>query len=247
MNQLIHQIVQRLKQANSVVCLTGAGVSAESGLDTFRDAQTGLWSKFDPQQLATQAAFTANPSLVWQWYMARLESMQLALPNPGHIALAQLAQMVPEISIVTQNIDDLHERGGSSSVAHLHGSIAQFRCNRCEAPYNLALEEREQQAPPNCPACGDLIRPDIVWFGEALPHKIFEDAWSASETCDVMFIIGTSGVVYPAAQLPYVASQAGAFIADINPAESMFSELADVLIKLPSGEALPQIVEEMKG
>jgi len=246
MEKLIHQVAQRLNQANSVVCLTGAGVSAESGLDTFRDAQTGVWSKFDPQQLASQAGFAADPGFVWQWYMARLESMQRAQPNPGHVALAQLEQMVPAFSIVTQNIDDLHERAGSSSVRHVHGNIAQFRCNQCSAPYTLLPEDRDRQEPPSCPACRDLVRPDVVWFGEALPRQIFEDAWNAAETCDVMLVIGTSGVVYPVAQLPDQASLAGAFVVDVNPEESMISEIADAFIQLPSGDALPQIVAALE-
>jgi len=243
---LIQQAAQRLQTAQSVVCLTGAGVSAESGLDTFRDAQTGVWSKFDPEQLASQAGFAANPGFVWRWYMERLESMQQALPNPGHVALAQLEQFVPQLTVVTQNIDDLHERGGSTNVKHIHGSIAKFRCNGCEIPYPLTKNEWANQEPPHCPSCGDLVRPDVVWFGEMLPRQILEESWLVAETCDVMLVIGTSGVVYPAAHLPYIAQEAGAVVIEINPDESLISEMAHLFIQLPSGEALPRIVKEIE-
>ena len=236
----------RVAHAQRVACLTGAGVSAESGVATFRDAQTGLWSRFNPQQLASQAGFAADPDTVWQWYMARLDAADAAQPNLGHVALAQLAQLVPHFKLVTQNVDDLHERAGSTDVIHLHGSIARFRCNRCGQPHALTGAERAATTPPRCRYCGDRVRPAVVWFGELLPETALHAAWRAAETCDVLLVVGTSGVVYPAAQLPFLAKEQGAAVIEINP-EPGAAALADVVLAGPSGVVAPALVRAVTG
>ncbi|WJN50025.1 MULTISPECIES: SIR2 family NAD-dependent protein deacylase [Pseudomonas] len=212
-----------LREAKHVVVFTGAGVSAESGIPTFRDALTGLWSRFDPAQLATAEAFRADPSLCWGWYESRRLKVLQAKPNVAHMAIAELAKHVPRLTVVTQNVDDLHERAGSLDVIHLHGSLHSPRCIDCGNPYEAAIppggvsDENCRLEPPRCGACNGHIRPGVVWFGEMLP----EDAWSAglgaAEECDLFFSIGTSGVVFPAAELPLRALGAGASVIHVNP------------------------------
>ncbi len=236
-----------IRNARRVVCLTGAGVSAESGVPTFRDALTGLWSRFDPEQLASQAGFAAEPSLVWQWYMSRLDGVESAAPNAGHKALAMLETLVPEFLLVTQNVDDLHERAGSRSVVHLHGNIARFRCNRCRAKHALTPQERLADDPPICERCGGLVRPNVVWFGEPLPSRAIEQADRATADCDVMLVVGTSGIVYPAALLPQRAKGSGAVVIDVNPVAGAITEIADLFLEGPSGEVLPMLIEAIQG
>jgi NAD-dependent deacetylase len=232
-----------LAAAQNVFCLTGAGVSAESGIQTFRDAQTGLWSKLDPAQLASQAGFRSNPGLVWQWYMARLAQVESAVPNPGHVALAQLAALFPVFGLVTQNVDDLHERAGSSVVWHLHGSIARFACNACDAEHILLPDERSSPQPPLCLACGGLVRPGVVWFGESLPPAVLAEAEALAEQCDVVLVVGTSGIVYPAAMLPAIARRHGAGVIEVNPEQTPLTGLADHFLQGNSGTVLPALVE----
>lgn len=234
-----------LTNAHSVACLTGAGVSAESGVATFRDSQTGLWSKFDPAKLASQQGFAKDPARVWSWYMDRLDRMSSVPPNPGHIALAELEHLVPVFNLFTQNVDDLHERGGCRSVHHLHGSISRYRCNRCRAPYELSPEDRSADSPPVCPHCGGLVRPDVVWFGEMLPGDVLTRAQRAAGECDVMLVVGTSGIVYPAAGLPYIAQEHEAAIVEVNPEETEITHIADVVLRGPSGEVLPKLIDQM--
>lgn len=217
-------LTQRLRDAQHVVVFTGAGASAESGIPTFRDALTGLWERFDPAQLATSEAFRADPSLCWGWYECRRQKVGQAQPNGAHHAIAELARHVHKLTVVTQNVDDLHERAGSLDVIHLHGSLHSPRCIDCGKAYTLPLtsdalpEDGRRIEPPRCTACHGYVRPGVVWFGEMLP----EDAWSAgidaAEECDVFLSIGTSGIVYPAAELPLRALGRGATVAHINPA-----------------------------
>lgn len=235
-----------IRNARRVVCLTGAGVSAESGVPTFRDALTGLWSRFDPEQLASQAGFATEPSLVWRWYMSRLDGVESAEPNAGHEALAMLEDLAPEFLLVTQNVDDLHERAGSRSIVHLHGNITRFRCNRCRAEHALTPKDRVADEPPTCERCGGLVRPDVVWFGEALPSRAIEQADRAATDCDVMLVVGTSGVVYPAALLPRRAKESGAMVIEVNPAVSAITEIADLFLEGPSGEVLPALIERIQ-
>ncbi|MCB0105027.1 MAG: NAD-dependent deacylase [Caldilineaceae bacterium] len=244
---LIVEAAKRLREAESVICLTGAGVSAESGIPTFREAQTGLWSKFDPVKLASQEGFAADPGLVWRWYMERLTAVEAATPNAGHWALAALAKLIPRFTLVTQNVDDLHERAGHQQVLHLHGRITRFRCNLCASVHPLEPKERHCAEPPPCLVCGDRVRPDVVWFGENLPGRVLDLAWRAAERADVVLVVGTSAVVYPAAQLPLVARQQGAVVIDVNPNCTPISEIADLFLQGESGTLLPQIVDAMTG
>ncbi|VVO40527.1 SIR2 family NAD-dependent protein deacylase [Pseudomonas fluorescens] len=216
-------VIQRLREAKRVVVFTGAGASAESGIPTFRDALSGLWERFDPSQLATTEAFRADPSLCWGWYEWRRLKVIQAQPNGAHLAIAELANHVPKLTVVTQNVDDLHERAGSRDVIHLHGSLHSPRCIDCGLAYALPLnsdalpEDGRRIVPPRCSVCSGYVRPGVVWFGEMLP----EEAWSAglatAEECDVFLSIGTSGIVYPAAELPLRALGHGATVIHINP------------------------------
>ena len=246
MNRMFqHAIAQAaavLAGASRIAVLTGAGVSAESGVATFRDAQTGLWSHFDAHQLASQAGFNADPGLVWGWYMHRLAMVEAAQPNPGHRALAALADHVQALTLITQNVDDLHERAGSQRVLHLHGHIGRFHCNECGAAYYLGDEDRHAALPPVCRLCNGYVRPGVVWFGEMLPDRILDEAWRAAERCEVFLVVGTSGVVYPAAQLPVVAQRHGAQVIDVNTEPSLLSEFADIVLLGPSGETLPAVL-----
>ena len=214
---------QQLREAKHVAVFTGAGASAESGIPTFRDALTGLWENFDASKLATAEAFRADPSLCWGWYEWRRSKIIQAQPNGAHRAIAALAKHVPKLTVVTQNVDDLHERAGSQGVIHLHGSLHSPRCIDCGLAYTLPLksealpEDGSRIEPQRCSACSGYVRPGVVWFGEMLP----EDAWSAglaaAEECDVFLSIGTSGIVYPAAELPLRALGHGATVVHINP------------------------------
>ncbi|MEE4086392.1 NAD-dependent deacylase [Pseudomonas viridiflava] len=216
-------LAQQLRTAQHVVIFTGAGASAESGIPTFRDALTGLWERFDPAQLATSEAFRADPALCWGWYEWRRHKVLRAQPNGAHLAIAELARYVPNLTVITQNVDDLHERAGSQDVIHLHGSLHSPRCIDCGQSYTLPFKSDAQPEagcriePPRCSACSGYVRPGVVWFGEMLP----EDAWSAglaaAEDCDVFLSIGTSGIVYPAAELPLRALGHGATVVHINP------------------------------
>ena len=234
-----------LREAKRIVCLTGSGASAESGVATFRNVENGLWSRFDPQRLATQEGFAANPGLVWQWYMHRLAAVEQAQPNGGHKALAELERRTADFVVVTQNVDDLHERGGSSRVLHLHGKLNRFHCNVCGFDHELLPAERRATLPPRCFSCGGPVRPDVIWFGEPLPSRVLDKAWHASERCDLFLVVGTSGVVYPAAHLPLLARQHGAAIIDINPEATPISEQADIHLAGRSGVLLPRLLELM--
>ena len=188
-----------LQDARGVAVLTGSGISAESGVPTFRDAQTGLWSRYEPQELATPEAFARDPRLVWEWYAWRRELVKQAAPNPGHRALAALEARVSSFVLITQNVDGLHQRAGSQNVTELHGNIMRSKCS-VEV---IVVEPREDDLgiPPSCPNCGAFLRPDLVWFGEVLPVRAFEGALEAARGCDLFLSVGTSGLVQPAASL----------------------------------------------
>jgi NAD-dependent deacetylase len=231
-----------LRQAKSVVAFTGAGISKESGIPTFRDAQTGLWANFNPEELATPSAFRRNPGLVWRWYDFRRQAVEQAKPNAGHFALVQLETSLARFTLVTQNVDGLHLRAGSAKVVELHGNICRNKCFDRNHPLEnvqFGLEE-----PPRC-HCGSLVRPDVVWFEEALPESELTTAFEESERCDLMLVIGTSALVQPAASLPVVAKRSGAKIVEINPTSTPLTAQADIYISGPSGVILPQIVEQL--
>lgn len=233
-----------LRSAEHVCILTGAGVSAESGIPTFREAQTGIWAQFSPQDLATPEAFASNPSRVWQWYTARRAMVRAANPNPAHAALVTLATRVAHCTLITQNVDDLHERAGSRDVVRLHGSLAHVRCSAgCTGS---VLPPAEPTAEPTaCPNCGARMRPDVVWFGEPLPMGPFEAARQAAIACDVFLSVGTSNVVEPAASLPWVAATHGATVIVVNPTMEGQRKGPSILpIEGPAGVMLPRLIAE---
>jgi NAD-dependent deacetylase len=236
-------LIQGLRNARHVVALTGSSISAESGIPTFREAQTGLWERYDPQDLATPEAFARDPQLVWRWYGWRRDLVMSAEPNPGHEALAELERRIPSFTLVTQNVDGLHERAGSRKTIELHGNILRSRCS-VEGEV-VEPEEHDGSVPPRCPRCGAFLRPDVVWFGEMLPTGALESASEAARGCDLFFSVGTSGLVYPAAGLPYGAVQNGAALVEINPNETPLTPYADYSLRGPAGEVLPELLREV--
>lgn len=232
-------LIGALREAHSVAVLTGSGVSAESGVPTFRDAQTGVWERFDPQQLATPEAFERDPKLIWEWYVWRRELVQKAPPNPGHLALARMESRVSEFTLITQNVDGLHRRAGSEDVLELHGNITR---SKCSVEGVFVEPEETDEAPPPCPNCGAPLRPDVVWFGEALPQNALARASEASRTCDVFLSVGTSSLVYPAASLPFEALEAGATVVEVNPDETPLTAQAHFALRGHAGEVLPELM-----
>jgi NAD-dependent deacetylase len=235
-----------LRSAKHIGVLTGAGVSAESGIPTFRDKQTGLWERFDALELATPEAFAKDPPLVWGWYEWRRMQVRSAKPNPAHLALAELERRVPKLTLITQNVDDLHERAGSKSVLHLHGRLFESFCADCRHSSSPAAAEIPPEGarirPPTCAACGGLVRPGVVWFGESLPQREWQAASAAAASCDVFFVIGTSAVVQPAASLALRASEAGALTVQVNPNATELDADLDYVLKGPAGVVLPELL-----
>lgn len=236
-------LIDFLPRAKRVVFLTGAGVSAESGISTFRD-KDGLWSKFSPLELASVEGFMNNPERVWQWYQHRRQVLDTAEPNPGHYAMTKIQEFLPDVHLITQNVDRLHQVSGSKNVIELHGNIITNRCFKCSKPYKDEIDVTEE-ALPKCKHCNGNIRPDVVWFGEMLPEFAIEKAQEVSEMCDIFFSIGTSSEVFPAANLPLLAKQGGAYLVEINPTETQISKHADECIREVSGVALPNLLKEI--
>jgi len=239
-----------MERAPRLVVFTGAGISQESGIDTFRDAEgRGLWERFRPEELATPEAFEARPQIVWRWYRARFERVRAAAPNPGHLAIAAWQERFPELLVVTQNVDRLHQRAGSRDVVELHGDLWTARCARCgrreEMESAVARAGEHGEEPPRC-ECGGHLRPNVVWFGEMLPMKAFERAHRAAATCDLLVVAGTSARVYPAAGLIEVAARAGARVLEINRDETPLSALATESFRGPAGEVLPRLGDELE-
>lgn len=232
-------LVASMREATSVAVLTGSGISAESGVPTFREAQTGLWARYDPQQLATPEAFARDPGLVWEWYEWRRGLVGAAEPNPGHKALADLERRVPEFALVTQNVDGLHARAGNREVIELHGNITRTRCS-VEGAVVEGYEEAGK--PPLCPGCGAPLRPDVVWFGEMVPAGALEAASEAARGCDLFLSVGTSSLVYPAAGLPHEALEYGATVVEINADQTPLTRHADYALRGRAGEILPELV-----
>jgi NAD-dependent deacetylase len=236
------QSAHALASARCVAMLTGAGISAESGVPTFRDALTGLWARFDPLQLATPTAFANQPKLVWDWYTWRRELVLKVAPNPAHIALAEIERRVPDCLLITQNVDGLHRRAGSRKLVELHGNIGRVKCSRegtVVEHWDCAVDEV-----PRCAACGALLRPDVVWFEETLPPDALAAAETMARRCDLMLVIGTSAKVYPAAALPSIAKASGAVVVEINPNATALSPTADYLLRGPAGSVLPALVRQ---
>ncbi len=242
-----------LKNGGNIVVFTGAGVSKESGIPTFRDAQTGLWASYDPQDLATREGFTQNPKLVWDWYDSRRNTVWDTTPNPAHQAIAELETLIETsyptcgFTLITQNIDNLHRRAGSKAVLELHGNIFRYKCLNYGHPYSPELmPDLGEHRPPKCPHqnCNSDIRPDVVWFGEMLPTQTLEQAFTAAQEATVMLVVGTSGVVHPAASLPVVANEAGAVLIEVNPEPSELSLIMDCYLQGPAGKILPTLMTE---
>src|SRR3712207_4888500 len=237
-------MIQDLRSARHVAALTGSGISAESGVPTFREAQTGLWERYDPQQLATPEAFERNPHLVWEWYEWRRKLVTEAEPNPGHLALVELKRRVPCFTLVTQNVDGLHGRAGSRDTIELHGNILRTRCS---VEGNVLEPDETGSVPPLCSNCGAPLRPDVVWFGEMLPPQPLEKASEVARRCDLFLSIGTSSLVYPAAALPYEALENGATLVEINPTQTPLSARADFSLRGPAGKVLPDLLPKVSG
>ncbi len=227
-----------LKKDKRVVVLTGAGISAESGVPTFR-GKDGLWKKFRPEELATFNAFISNPQLVWEWYEYRRKLISEVKPNPGHHSLVKMEGYFEYFHLITQNVDGLHQKAGSRNVIELHGNIKRNKCIKCGRKYE-ELEFPSGEIPPKC-TCGGMLRPDVVWFGEMLPSQAINEAYKVSSLCDIFFSIGTSAIVYPAAHLPVVAKQGGAYLVEINIERTELSDLADEVFLGKAGEIMPQI------
>jgi NAD-dependent deacetylase len=234
------RLVAALRESRHTVVLTGAGISAESGIPTFRAAQTGLWSRYQPEDLATPEAFERDPVLVWQWYQWRRELIGASRPNRGHLALAALERLVPRLTLVTQNVDGLHQQAGSRAVLEFHGNIHRNRCSVEGAL--VGLDVRGASKPPRCPGCGARIRPDVVWFGEAIPRPLMIAADAAAGDCDLFIAVGTSGVVQPAAGLALTPREAGALLVEINPQETALGLAPVIVLREPAGTALPALV-----
>jgi NAD-dependent protein deacetylase/lipoamidase len=238
-------LISLLRAASKVAVLTGAGVSQESGLRTFRDSQTGLWAQYKPEELASPEAFARDPKLIWDWYAWRREAVKSVRPNPGHYALASMEKHIPSFSLITQNVDGLHRMAGSQRLLELHGNIQRVRCADC---YTFTETwEDDSEAVPRCQECGGLLRPDVVWFGESLPRDQLEAAVEAARSCDVFFSIGTSGVVQPAASLAFAARNRGAVVVEINAEPTPLTSKADYFLQGKSGEILPELLKQTWG
>ena len=229
------------KSENGFVALTGAGISAESGIPTFR-GENGLWKKYKPEELATFQAFVSNPRLVWEWYSWRLERVLKATPNKAHKVIAELERRGYVKAVITQNVDDLHERAGSRNVVHLHGRIDEARCLGCGKIERLS--EPPSSIPPKC-GCGEIMRPNVVWFGEPLRQEDMDYAVRLCMRHDVL-VIGTSSVVYPAASLPYYSKEMGKIVVEINPESTPLSAIADITIRKKAGLAFERIATILK-
>lgn len=237
-----------LGSARHIHVFTGAGMSADSGIATYRDAVTGVWENVDPTAMASIDAWRVRPEEMWAWYLWRASLVRRAQPNAGHRAIAELGRR-RDVSVTTQNIDDLHERGGSADVTHLHGSLFEFRCSSCAAPWSGEWELLDAPvpalAPPTCDVCGGLIRPGVVWFGEGLPAAEWSRAEAHMREADAVLIVGTSGVVFPAASLPLIAVERGVPVIEVSPQATELSRHVDVLVEGTAAEVLPKLLNQL--
>lgn len=254
MNTPQHTLAAALLKARRIVIFTGAGMSAESGIATFRDKPDSLWAQFNTRQMATPQGWRENKQRVWAWYESRRGAVMATQPNAGHVAIAQLAGILQrlhghevQVDVVTQNVDNLHERAGSASVIHLHGSLFAPRCMACHRPGEFAPGEPDASLteldPPRCQHCQGYLRPGVVWFGEEMPQDAFRQAEDLVDTCDAMLVVGTSGVVWPAAELPINAHNLGKFVAEINPTPSELARYMRVQWPTSAAQGLPQLLD----
>ena len=239
------ELISILKKATRVVALTGAVVSQESGLRTFRDAQSGLWAQYKPEDLATPTAFARDPKLVWDWYSHRREAVRGVHPNAGHCALVEMEKKIPEFTLITQNVDGLHHAAGSKNILELHGNILNVRCSECGTFAETWNEDIESV--PRCKKCSGLLRPDVVWFEESLPREQLDAAVHATRACQIFFSIGTSGVVQPAAALAHTAKAEGAVVVEVNAEPTPLTPRVDFAFHGKSGEILPDLVKDTWG
>lgn len=236
----IETVARKLATVLKLLVLTGAGVSKESGIPTFRGME-GLWRQYRPEDLATPQAFARDPKLVWEWYRWRQGFIKNAQPNQAHLAIAQLENHIQNFLLVTQNVDNLHFEAGSRKLVELHGNIFRAKCSRCDKKYLEPIPG----ALPGC-ECGGRLRPDVVWFGETLNEGDLDQAFGFAGECELVLVVGTSGVVQPAASIPYIAKQSGAFVVEINPAPTPVTQIADCVISKPSAEVLPDILSRLQ-
>jgi NAD-dependent deacetylase len=234
-----------LADAQNIVAFTGAGISAESGVPTFRGAD-GIWKKMRADELASMDAFMKNPDLVWEWYAHRKRIIAEVQPNAGHIALARMEKIVPDLVVITQNIDNLHRRAGSTRVHELHGNIERNYCMECGTRFSNEEVLQQGAGVPRCTACGGKIRPDVVWFGEALPEDEWEASVRSAESAALFLSIGTSGAVYPAAALPSLAKRSGAYLVEVNPEPTPLTDYANDFLQGPAGKILPELYEVLQ-
>lgn len=239
----MEEFLNILLNCKKCVVLTGAGISAESGVPTFRGKE-GLWGKLKPEELATMDAFIANPKIVWEWYNWRRDLINKVKPNRGHYALKELEKRFDSFTLITQNVDGLHEKAGSENILELHGNVYRNKCVDCQQIY-IESDEIDPANIPACNFCGGKIRPDIVWFGEMLDEDIIQEAFYVTEQADLFFSIGTSALVHPAASLPVIAKQHGATLVEINLDETPISSLADFSWRSKAGEFLPELCEKL--
>lgn len=234
--EIMSRAAEAILKASRVVCFSGAGISAASGIPTYQDRLAGIWSNLDPRELETSRAFRENPKLVWGWYLWRRQRALAAQPNAGHLALPNLANSLRKVSVITQNIDDLHERAGSEDVIHLHGSLSTPKCFACHRPAELTPDQLEVPGegaliePPRCKRCNGKLRPGVVWYGEDLPTDSWKSAVSILRCCDVVISVGTSGIVTPAAELPYIALSAGATLLHVNTVDVSMNEPNELML-----------------
>ncbi len=237
------ELIQKLKYARSILFFTGAGISAESGIDTFR-GKGGLWNKMSPQELASMDGFMRNPDLVWEWYQYRRKIVRDTGPNPGHKTIAEFEKHIHEVTVVTQNVDNLHRRAGSKNILEVHGNIERNFCMDCKTFYGID-EFLDVEEAPKCKKCCGRIRPDVVWFGEMLPQDVFTEAERKARLSDVCFIVGTSAVVYPAAYIPISAKEGGSYLVEINIEPTDITSAVNCSLIGKSGEILPGLLDKL--
>ncbi|HDG63827.1 MAG TPA: NAD-dependent deacylase [Thermococcus sp.] len=246
---MIEEAAKLIAHSRFLIAFTGAGISAESGIPTFRD-KGGLWEKYKVEEVATPEAFRSNPWLVWEFYKMRMKIMKEAKPNRAHLALAELERMKLLKAIITQNIDNLHREAGNKNLIELHGNIYRVKCTNCDYSENLLdsdrLEEFLEEDLPKCPKCDSLLRPDVVWFGEPLPHDALQKAFKLAERSDVCLVIGTSGQVFPAAYIPYIVKDNGGYVIEINPKESSITPISDIFLKGRAGDVMEYLLTKVK-
>lgn len=239
------KLIEEIRLAKNITVLTGAGISKESGIPTFREAQTGLWAQYDPTELASPQAFRKNPELVWNWYQWRRDMIKKTSPNPAHYALVEMEKQVSGFTLITQNVDGLHMKAGSHNLIEIHGNIMLTKC--FDQGHMVESWPVTNSVPPKCPKCGSYLRPDVVWFGENLSSDALERSQMAAAKSNIFFSIGTSALVHPAASLPLVALQANSIVVEINPDHTPLTEYVNFNLKGSAGEILPKLMQQVWG